>query len=324
MLLTEEMRLTSDAMRYGFAVGKVKVLETRTLDSAAFERLLDAPSFAEQQRLLSETPYGRYLEGAETAEEVERGLDAALEGAYAFLDEAALPQAVSSYFRLRYDFANFKAVAKARYLGASDEKLRVAHGMLAPELFDQDLTRLPEPFASLATDLDGETVDLTVDRVMFTQLLSTAERSRSRFLVDLARLEIDLANLKTLVRAVRAGNGPRAVAAMLIEGGTVPLSTFTGLAELKPEDVAPALSRVANLRPLASVALTEPAVLDASLDAVLVSALKRGRMGQVGPEPVIAYVFERESEVAALRVLLLGTLTGIDKETLRRYVGDKR
>ena len=38
--------------------------------------------------------------------------------------------------------------------------------------------------------------------------------------------------------------------------------------------------------------------------------LKRGRAGQVGPEPVIAYVLGRETEVATLRALLVGKLTG--------------
>lgn len=48
--------------------------------------------------------------------------------------------------------------------------------------------------------------------------------------------------------------------------------------------------------------------------------VRRGRVGPVGPEPVISYVLERESEVATLRVLLLGTLGGLDPEVLRRYV----
>ncbi|HSK48512.1 MAG TPA: V-type ATPase subunit, partial [Coriobacteriia bacterium] len=98
MLIVEEARLTRDSLRYGFAVGKVKVLETRTLDASAYERLLDAPSFAEQKRLLSETPYGRYLEDAETPDDVEHALDEALENFYGFLKAAALPEPVMRFF----------------------------------------------------------------------------------------------------------------------------------------------------------------------------------------------------------------------------------
>jgi len=243
---------------------------------------------------------------------------------YAFLDEAALPEAVTRYFRLLYDYANLKAVAKARLLGASEEDLRVAHGTLSPELFAGDLAELPEPFGALADGLDADTVDVVVDRAMFADLLKTAEKSKSRFLVDLAKLEIDLANLKTLVRSRRSGGDSATVGALLTQGGSVSTTTFEKLADLDPEAIAPALERVPALRGLASVVLTDTAMLDANLDAVEMEALKRGRMGQVGPEPVIAYVFERQSEVAALRVLLLGTLTGIDNATLRRHLGNRR
>ena len=43
----------------------------------------------------------------------------------------------------------------------------------------------------------------------------------------------------------------------------------------------------------------------------------------VGPEPVIAYVLAREAEVAALRVLLLGKLAGLDRETLRARLRER-
>ena len=337
MLIVEEARLTRDSLRYGFAVGKVKVLETRTLDASAYERLLDAPSFAEQKRLLSETPYGRYLEDAETPDDVEHALDEALENFYGFLKAAALPEPVMRFFRLRYDYSNFKAVAKAEAVGASRAGLFVDHGTIPRESFENDLSALPEPLGSLASTLalgpseasgvsetlpqDPAAVDTLVDKAMFAELLRTAKASRSSFLVDLSRLAIDLANLKTMVRARRSGAGTETMLAWLIDGGTVPLSTFASLSELPPESVASALSRVPALRSLSGVQLTEVATLDEKLDQVTFAALRRGRMGEVGPEPVIAYVFGREAEVATLRVLLLGKMTGIDRETLRRHVG---
>jgi hypothetical protein len=52
MLFVDETRMTRDAVRHGFAVGAA-VLETRMLDRAAYERLLDAPTLAEQRRIVS-------------------------------------------------------------------------------------------------------------------------------------------------------------------------------------------------------------------------------------------------------------------------------
>ncbi|MCE5190546.1 MAG: V-type ATPase subunit, partial [Actinomycetia bacterium] len=87
-------RAVRDSVRYGFAIGKVRVLETRIFGAGTYERLVDAPTFAEQKRVLSDTVYGRYLEGATNADDVEVGLEAALDDFYRFLDESSLPEPV--------------------------------------------------------------------------------------------------------------------------------------------------------------------------------------------------------------------------------------
>lgn len=339
MMLFDEARLTSDAMRYGYAVGKVRVLEARVLDRSAFERLLDAQSFEEQKRLLSETAYGRYLEGVETAEDVERALDVALDDFYGFLGEAALPEAITHYFTLRYDFTNLKAAAKARALGIPVADLLVKHGEVPLEAFSAELTQLPDPLGTTASTLPaidavegdgaGEVeaeeislmeIDTAVDQAMFAELRATAERAKSGYLVDIAARAADLANVKTLVRARLAGVPAADVPALLVGGGHVPLAKLEPLAGLEIDELAVALAKIPALKGLAADMLADPGTLDLAVDAVNAAALHGARGGQIGPEPVIGYVFEREAEVGAVRVLLLGRLAGIDNETLRARV----
>jgi V/A-type H+-transporting ATPase subunit C len=331
-LLFEEARLTRDAMRYGFAVGKVKVLESRALDRAALERLLDARTFADQKRLLADTPYGRYLEPTRTADEVEQALDEALDDAYGFLRQAALPEPVARFFRVRHDFANLKAALKALALDVPANDLLVGHGSVEPEAFLGDLAALPDPLGTTARgilrvpmdggpeieNLDPMTIDMLVDRAMYAELLGSARRSKSAFLTDLAVVAIDSANVRIIVRARRAGMGSGAIRALFIEGGTVPIDDLVPLTTVRPEEIAKELGRFPALRALGAEALDDPAVLDLAVDGLTAQVLRRGRLAQVGPEPVITYVFAREAEIAALRVLLLGTLAGLDRETVRR------
>ncbi|HEY5275625.1 MAG TPA: V-type ATPase subunit, partial [Coriobacteriia bacterium] len=67
-----------DAIAYGFATGRVMVLRSRLLGHAAFERLVDAPTFADQLRVLSDTHFGKFVEHARTASDVEQAIDASL------------------------------------------------------------------------------------------------------------------------------------------------------------------------------------------------------------------------------------------------------
>jgi V/A-type H+-transporting ATPase subunit C len=321
MLLVEETRQTRDALRYGFAVGKVRVLETRMLDQAAFERLLDATTLTEQLRLLSDTSYGRYLESAQTAEDVERGLDRALDDFYRYLEEAALPPEVTAFFRTRHDFTNLKAALKARLFGVPLKDLLVGHGAVPAEAFEGDLAELSEPLGSVAEELadatDTAVIDATVDAAMFGELLRLAKKVKNAFLGRIAQLLIDMGNVKTLVRGVHAGYSEERISGLMNPGGTIPPEQMSLLCPVDPAQLGAALSKFEVCRLLSTADLADPAALDLAVDAVLAGALRDGRKVPVGSEPVIAYVFAREIEAATLRMLLLGKVAGIPHGTLR-------
>ena len=160
-------------------------------------------------------------------------------------------------------------------------------------------------------------VDTLIDHAMFAEMLATAKKSKSRFLIEVAQSAIDLANVKTLLRAARAGMRAEQIEPLLAEGGAVEPAALVPLAGLQSEALSAGFRRLPALKGLAEGPLGDLSSLDATLNAARARVLKRGRAGQVGPEPVIAYVLGRETEVATLRVLLIGGLTGIDDATLQ-------
>lgn len=331
-LLLEEYRNTRDGLRYGFAVGKVRVLETRLLDRSTLERLVDAAGFAEQKRILSETPYGRFLEAASTATEVETAIDDALDSAYRFLDEAGLPPAVVRFFRLRFDYANLKAALKAQALGAGLDGLLGAHGTVPLEAFAEGPEGLPDPLGPLAAELarsaddDAEVddvalmaLDAAVDRSMFAALARTADEVHSPFLKLVAGLLIDLANLKTLVRAQAAGIVPARVESdLLLDGGSVDLRELGRIYRLGRAEALAALERRYRLSGNPLTGADGVLDLDVVVDNALVAAVRRGRRAEPGAEDVIAYVLAREAEAQVLRVALLGKMAGLDSAALHR------
>jgi V/A-type H+-transporting ATPase subunit C len=327
-LLREEYRIQRDCLRYGFAVGKVRVLETRLLGRTTLERLVDAVDFAEQKRILSETPYGRFLDSATTPASVEEAVENALESAYGFLDEAGLPSAVIDFFRLRFDFANLKAAAKARALRMSTEGLIVAHGSVGAEAFDGPLDRLPEPLGAVAVAIERMqaenplalmALEALVDRAMFAALGEAADRAGGTFLHLVVRLLIDLANLKTLVRG-RAAGVPvdRFKDDLFIVGGNVEVRELVRMVRLPVAEMGTALERRFRLTGQPFTGGDETLDLDVVVDNALVAAVRRGRRPEPGAEDVIAYVLAREAEAQVLRVVLLGKMAGLDSAALHR------
>ncbi|TDB37742.1 MAG: hypothetical protein D9V44_06690 [Actinobacteria bacterium] len=314
-----------DAVYYGFAVGKVRVLETRIFGGGTYERLVDAPSFAEQKRILSDTVYGRYLENAENADEVEAGLETALDDFYRFLAEANLPEPVVRFFRVRYDYANLRAVLKARALGAPLEGMIVGLGIVPVAAFEGPAERLPAYLAKVAAalvDEDGriagvEAIDATVEQAAFADLVETARSSKSRALRDLARLMVDVANARAAIRARRRSRPASDLAEGLLKGGTLRIRDVEKIYALPFAEFVDALASMPTLRGVDADALADPSALDVVLDNMISQFLRRARAVQFGPEPVIAYVMAREAEVTAVRTLLIGRLAGLDRDALR-------
>ncbi len=314
----------SAAIRFGFSVGRVRVLEGRLLPNATLERLLDARSFDEQKRVLADTEYGRCLDEAETAGDVEAVLDDYRRGLFEFLETSRLPQSVLRYFRTRYDYANLKARLKAEALGVPLDEMLEPHGMLGPELFSGSIEMLPAHLRVLDGAVrDGDVVvrdriDPVVDRAMHEDLLAVARESGCRLLQDLAELTVNLANVRTVLRAHKLGWPVADVRDALVPGTTVPPRSLLASYNLPFGDMVERLSAVARLSGVSAEDLMEVERFDVLADNLIVRQAKQARLIATGVEPVIGYVMARQSEVVILRMILLGKLAGLSAQALRR------
>ncbi len=316
---------TRDDIRYGFAVGRVRVLQAKLLSRSVYERLIDAPDFAEQRRVLSETAFGRYLEHAETAEDVERALDSSLGDLYdEFLCEAGLPDAVMRFFRVQYDFRNLRIALKTRILGMPPGGMS-ALGTIEPSAFTGSGEALPDDMAALLTAWDEfeqapplSDVESAVDHALFEALAREAKRSRIPFLRQLTRLRIDLAVIRVLLRANKKHLGAGAVLDSLVEGGTPALRELApDAARMDAEELAEAIVDTRAVPGLEMDDLTSLERYDLAAAALEAARMASARRAPSGAEPVLAYVLAREAEVVALRVALVGRLSGLDRDAVR-------
>jgi V/A-type H+-transporting ATPase subunit C len=320
-----------DDIRYGYAVGRVRVLDGRLLSRNTFERLLDAPDLREQKRILAETHMGRYLEGVDTATAVERALDASLADLYDdFLTHADLPPAVVAYFRTPYDYATLRGVLKARILGITPSEPS-ALGLVPAEAFSADGAGLPEPMRELLVRWDDaeeapalDDLESTVDRAMFGALAEAARSSRVRFLRELVALRIDLANARLMVRARAKGLRSTEIEPRLIPGGSKALAALApDVPGLSAVGLAAAIVGSGALPGAAEADLADVERFDLMADALLAERMREARHAAGGAEPVLAYVLGREAEVLLLRTAVVGRLAGLDREAVRARLRER-
>lgn len=300
------------------------------LSGGTYERLLDAPTFGEQKRVLSDSPYGRFLEEAETVEGIERGLGLALDELYGFLVTANLPSPVIRFFRVRYDYANLEARLKAELLGVPVEDLLVGLGTVPIEVVKGSAAQLPKFLRDIYMSLSAEDCAVSeeqitgvVDHALFEDLNTAAKSSKSRFLTGLAALMVDLANVKALLRARSKNWRAPDAEALLLDGGNTPLAELMKLYPVPITEIAELLSKRGPLKGVPADRIADLGNYDVLADDLIVRYLKRARMVAAGPEPVIGYVMARQAEVMMLRMLLIGRLSGVPTEVLRRRLRER-
>ncbi len=324
------------AVRYGSAVGRIRVLEAQLISANILERLMEA-DFEGALYILGEIAMGDYLEGAKNASDVDAGLLAFLRDFYAFLAEA-LPRdsVLLDFFTCRYDFHNLKALLKARLEGREPVALMPGLGKLDTELLAKGVENpilLPPPFAEAARRFaDGGTsaqeIDTVVDGEFMTYRLGLAFREKSPFLISFVRASIDLANLKTLIRGRGLNKEPEFMQAALVPGGFIKVSALLELfgepweTMLKRLEGSPYYGRVLEVAGEAGEA--EEALrftdFDRRSDDYLTDMMRGTRSISLGVEPIFAFVQAREKEVDTVRLILVAKLQHLPPAAVRKIM----
>lgn len=336
-----EIAQTRNMMKYGFACGKLSVLATRALEPAVLDRLLSTSTVEQRVRVMADTSYSAYFEGVTSELGLEDGLERALKHAYEFLTESHMESSFELFFRMRIDYENVKAIIKARTMGVRPQSY-VAEGGMVPvqdllDLADSIPTAIRQLFEQLNPDEMQSSVyptyadvDDWVDQAYFQQRIVVASKTKSIYLVNLARLDIDLANAKILLRSLRAHVSSEALEKKVLGSGSRSVvelvSLYQTIANLdadvpsKANALASKLISIYGLKGLAAEQLVDAKVLDVALRAVYNRALNAGAHLPAGPEPIIAYIGRIEAEISLLRIVLVGLANDVSADTLRIFV----
>jgi len=307
-------------------------MEKRLLTRERMERMIDAKDVTECAKVLTECGYGEMRKVTPSA--MEAVLAQAQADLFQDLGGAVDNAAMLDVFRCRYDYHNAKVLVKAQALGQDHDRLLVRGGRFDPdklaEAFRGDgLENYPETFReaiahareTLGASGDPQLADFVLDKAYFVELQELSEASGSDFLKGYVTLLIDVANLRSAVRASRLDKGPRFLSQVLAPGGTVPASSLEtcrgeNLGALYQGSV---LSEAAELGAARSAPGSGPLTeFERACDNAVMDYLSAGRRVPFGEQPIIGYVYAREAEMTAIRTIISGRLAGLDGDTIRQ------
>ena len=317
---------------YIFLSTRVKAMERGLLTKERIEQMLDAHTTEEAAKVLVDCGYSEMTEI--TGTELDRILREKQQEIMADLGSSAPNKFVVDVFKLRYDYHNAKVLVKSEALGTEQDDLLMEGGrydrqrlaedfrrdeMLAySDIFRRGINRAREILGSTG---DPQQADFILDRAYFEEMTALAKASESDFLKGYVSLCIDVANLRSAVRASRLGKGPDFLSQVLVPGGAV---SEQSLCAARGEELG-TLFHTSRLAEAAEEGAAKSAPGSGALtdfermcaDAGM-GYLSDGRRVPFGVEPIVGYLFARESEATIIRIIMTGRMAGLDRSIIRQ------
>ena len=329
------MKQTKD-IDYIFLSTRVKAMERNLLTRERIARMLEAPTNEEAAKVLVDCGYSEMTEM--TGSELDRVLGEQQQAMMADLGGCAPNKYIVDVFKLRYDYHNAKVLVKTEALGTQPDHLLMGGGrydrqrlaeayqreeMLAySDFFRRGVARAREILGSTG---DPQQVDFVLDRAYFEELTALAQESGNAFLQGYAALLVDVANLRSCVRASRLDRGTEFLNQVLVPGGTV---SVRNLASARGEELSN-LFRVGRLAAAAAEGAAKSAPHSGALteferlcDNAVMNYLSDGRRVPFGVEPILGYLYAREAEATTIRIIMAGRMAGLSTETIRERLRD--
>lgn len=314
---------------------RIHAMENRLLNQERMDRMIEARELEDAAKVLTECGYGEMSEL--TNDGLERMLTQAQADLFHDLSGSVTDPALMDVFRCKYDYHNAKALVKSEALDMPTERVeplllpggRYDAERLLEDFQREDLRSCSEFFrrgVSHAREILGSTgdpqmADFILDRTYFEELADLARRSGSTFLQGYVALSVDVANLRSAVRASRLDKGVEFLNQVLLPGGSVPMRTIASArgdelgGVFRTGALAQAAALGASLSAPGSGALTE---FERLCDDAIMDYLGGGRRIAFGEQPIIGYLYARDAEMTAIRIIMTGRMAGLDGDTIRQ------
>jgi len=329
-------RVGGNDWRYVFATARVRALETQLLSRAMLVDLVSAPDFAAALDLLGSTEYA-LASGTKDFSQVEQMLMQKRFDVRQLFVSLMLDEPLIRLLKEKDDFANLR-LALRRQL--TDKPIGVDYsdqGSIRAEEFEEifeqeNYSHLPiyiqeaieEAVLAYYQNENVRNIDFALDASQAQYKISMAHQLQSEFLESLFRIQVDILNIKTMLRLKFAESELRDV---FVEGGYIEIGRLKHGLDVGYEAVAALFFATPYYEIIDSGVSYLSAnksflKLEASADKYLAGFLKQTQQITAGPQPVIAYLLTKEGEIRTVRLVLTGKKNNLETRLILDRIGE--
>lgn len=329
-----------DQMIFNQVVPRIKVLETRLLDKAKLDRMIDSSSAQDALRVLQETEYSGYMSSVKRVEDYELILKEELKRVYKMVFDMSPVKDIVNILSLKYDYHNLKTIIKAHIMKKDLAYLIVPVGTLDVnktvyavenenyrELRPIVREAIEKTLAEFSISKDPQVIDIIFDRYMFKEMLQISNALNNKFITKYVKSNIDLTNIKTMLRAKKQNKNRDFFSNVIVEGGVIDKDRLGSLFMDSVDNIPGKLSytdyyEVLKIGIESYSRAGEVNTLEKLSDDYLMKLIKEGKFVSFGPEPLLSYLVAKETEIKVIRIIMVGKLNNVSPELIRERLRD--
>lgn len=307
------------------ATARVRAMENFMVDSRGFTKMIDAKSAQEAFKVLSD---GQIAQGFEM-EDYEKAFSNNLKEAYDLVASVSPIPELVDIFRYKYDGHNIKAAIKARrvtgdYSNVYSNLGTVPAATIMAELDKKEIDSLPEILAvagleaqeQMAKTGDPQMTDVIIDKAVLGLMNKCAKDLGNDFLLKFVYAQVDIANIRAMVRLKRMKKDINTLKQVLVEGGTISMDRFCDAFVRSYDEIIDLIAGSSYGNALAPCfdelkAETSLSLFEKLCDNYAITLLSNVKFISFGIEPLIAYIYGKECETKAARIVLASKIAGV-------------
>ncbi|MEG2291212.1 MAG: V-type ATP synthase subunit C [Clostridium sp.] len=329
-----------NAMQFTQAISRIWVLETRLLDKAKIERMIESSSEEAALKVLRDTEYSNVMTNVKRAADYEEILSLELKRVYKLVYELCPVKEVVEIMSIKYEYHNLKTIIKGKLLGKDFSNMLIDLGTSnLDELkrkIDTDNYRglktslqkaTEEVMAVFESTKDPQKIDIIIDKHMFNELVKIKKLLDYAFTDKIVNALIDLTNVKTLLRIKKQGKGRDFASEVLVDGGLISKSKLLSLLNESSENILNKLSFSAysNIFKEGIQSYIDKGsvnLLEKLSDNYIMKLMRDSKLVTFGPERILSYIYAKETEIKIIRIIMVGKLNNIAEEVIRERLRD--
>ena len=329
-----------DKMKFSQVIPRIRVYETKLLDKSKLDRMIDSNSAEEALKVLQETEYGSLMSNVKRAEDYELILSEELKRLFNVMYDISPVKSLVDLMSTKYDYQNIKVILKGMFLKEDLSYLLIHVGSVEVSKLKYSTENIhlsnllpimreaiEEAMSSFENTNDPQMVDIILDNYMFKALIHIKNEIKDTFIDKYVVALIDSTNLKTLLRVKKQNKGREFFASVIIEGGSIDKDRLLGMQNDAASNIATKLS-FSNYAEFIKIGIEDytktnsVSLLEKLVDNFIMNMMKNAKIIPFGVEPLLAYIYAKETEIKIIRIIMALKLNNISSEIVRERLRD--